>query len=1211
MDQAERDDRASAIIADCLRRADQGQPIDPQEVIDEHPECAQELQSYFANEHLLANALSPVPSSTTGVDSVPESESATVSPGIGDSAPTAHRSFRKLPVEFGRYRVQKVLGQGAMGAVYLAHDTKLGRDVALKTPKLSHSEGGELVERFEREARAAAVLHHRNLCPVFDVGEIDGVHYLTMAYIDGVPLSAAVSRERPPSERQCAIVVRKLALALQEAHSHGVVHRDLKPANIMIDRSQEPVVMDFGLARQQETTDQSRLTSEGVILGSPAYMSPEQVEGNPDAVGPLTDIYSLGIILFELLTGQLPYDGSIVAILSQIISPDVRQLKDIRPGTSERLAAICSRMMAKKSSRRFPSMQAVADALESWLRDQKQAAARSGVGQDPALWAGLTEEPLSRAPLPGREKRKKKSRHKQAPGRVPRRQSEPSPEPETRQRKSAAHRKQTVPWLVWLLAGTAGAALLAGAIITLRDGTTIETSGQEQVTIETDPAGTVERITIEPTDATPQQPTEAQPEPPAMADSEYESLFNGRDLSGWRIEEGPGASPGWNVEYGEIVGRGKDTRLVSVADDFADFELRLECRIPRGANSGVHVRTRFGGGWKSGYEAQLSNSRDQETMTGGIFGLTVVKERLVEDDEWFRLAVRMVDRDLQVFVNGVRTSQATIGRGGPVAGAVSLQCWQSVGVRFRNIEIKRLNTANDNSRPSPGPAELLTSSDWEWSEPQFIGEFETDGNMDTLLTDELLTWVTALPTPGDTRDKPKRDIAMFTRKPGAARWDPPVFLDPPINGPSHEGGPALSADGQWLVFSSDRSGGAQGGEDLWICERTTDGQSWSAPVNLGPQVNSRAWEGQASFSPDGRTIYFASNRSKKGSGLWMTQRESSGAAWSPAEEVRLGGSTIRGLRPIISSDDRVMLFWSDQGDLGYGKFDLYQSVRDTPNSPWKTPANLGSRINTAGHEFPAALTNDGRLLLFRRIPPEGKEAEGHGFWSSRRVRKQQDRTATDEGGWVSLFNGFSLQGWHGQYSAGTDVWTVSNGELRSRSQRTGEKPSGWIATNDSFMNFDLELEYLMPKNGNSGVFLRAVPGKGRKGANQLEVQLLDDNGPRFRDRISDRQITGAIYDVAAPDQRADAPSGKWTRMRIRAVGDQIQVTVNGTTILNTYLESMRDRIQNRFQYDQPGPIGLQWHGDRVRFRNIRIRPLDAAGRPTDLPRSTNIFGQPQ
>ena len=137
-----------------------------------------------------------------------------------------------------------------MGAVYLAHDTQLDRRVALKVPHFTPGDGPEVLDRFYREAKAAATLDHPNLCPVYDVGQIDGVHYLTMPYIEGKPLSEAIDPDRPTPPRQAAAVVRKLALALAEAHRRGVIHRDLKPSNIMASRHRELVIMDFGLARR-------------------------------------------------------------------------------------------------------------------------------------------------------------------------------------------------------------------------------------------------------------------------------------------------------------------------------------------------------------------------------------------------------------------------------------------------------------------------------------------------------------------------------------------------------------------------------------------------------------------------------------------------------------------------------------------------------------------------------------------------------------------------------------------------------------------------------------------------------------------------------------------------------------------------------------------------------------------------------------------------
>ena len=273
----------------------------------------------------------------------------------------------QLPREFGRYRIIERLGEGGMGSVYLAHDTQLDRQVALKVPHFRPEEGPEMVERFYREARAAAALEHPNLCPVHDVGEIDGIPYLTMAYIDGQALSEFIDPEKPLPQRQVAAAVRKLAVALQEAHAHGVVHRDLKPANVMINKRRQPVIMDFGLARQVKRGE-ARLTQSGAVMGSPAYMSPEQVEGDLEAMGPGCDIYSLGVMLYELLTGRLPFEGSAASVMGQILATEPSPPSQHRADADPRLEAICLKAMAKKAEDRYGSMQDMADALAEFLR---------------------------------------------------------------------------------------------------------------------------------------------------------------------------------------------------------------------------------------------------------------------------------------------------------------------------------------------------------------------------------------------------------------------------------------------------------------------------------------------------------------------------------------------------------------------------------------------------------------------------------------------------------------------------------------------------------------------------------------------------------------------------------------------------------------------------------------------------------------------------
>ncbi len=216
-----------------------------------------------------------------------------------------------LPEQFGRYKVERLLGKGSMGAVFLAEDTQLHRKVRprrfLALAERSHDP--DLGERFQREARAAAILQHPHICPIYDVGEINGIRYLTMAYIEGAPLSTVVSSVMPVSPRKAAAAVAKTRLGNSNcaATRHGIVHRDLKPANVMIDKRGEPILMDFGLARFTAAGADLRMTHSGMILGTPGYMSPEHLGGDSQLVNPPADIYSLGVIFYELLTGRLPF----------------------------------------------------------------------------------------------------------------------------------------------------------------------------------------------------------------------------------------------------------------------------------------------------------------------------------------------------------------------------------------------------------------------------------------------------------------------------------------------------------------------------------------------------------------------------------------------------------------------------------------------------------------------------------------------------------------------------------------------------------------------------------------------------------------------------------------------------------------------------------------------------------------------------------------
>jgi predicted Ser/Thr protein kinase len=266
------DSQVAAALREYLERVDRGEPVDREAFLARHALIADKLRSFIAAEdevRKLAGAQTPLDSTKSfvahGQETIAPQSVAMQNDESGGSGLTG---------QFGRYRIIRVLGKGAMGAVYLAEDTQLERSVAIKTPHFTESPTEESLERFYREARVAATLRQPNICPVHDVGQIDGKHYISMAYIEGRPLSAFIKPDKSQTERQILIAIRKLAIALQEAHDHGIVHRDLKPANILLTAEGTPKVADFGLARHFD--GEPAFTLSGTRIGTPSYMAPSR-----------------------------------------------------------------------------------------------------------------------------------------------------------------------------------------------------------------------------------------------------------------------------------------------------------------------------------------------------------------------------------------------------------------------------------------------------------------------------------------------------------------------------------------------------------------------------------------------------------------------------------------------------------------------------------------------------------------------------------------------------------------------------------------------------------------------------------------------------------------------------------------------------------------------------------------------------------------------
>lgn len=355
--EADRDERLALLLADLTDAVQQGREVDLNAVCGQHADLAHELRQLWGAV-MVADA---VGSDSLNLAAEPMQETPS--------------GALELPTRLGGYELLEELGRGGMGVVYRARQLGLDREVAVKMILRGQLATPSERERFCAEAEAAARLDHPNIVPVYEVGEAEGRPFFSMKYIAGRTLAQLLA-EHPLPAHQAASILAAVSRAIHFAHEKGVLHRDLKPSNILIDADGEPHITDFGLAKR--IADPVSLTKSGAILGTPSYMAPEQAAGARGQVGPASDVYSLGAVLYHMLTGRPPFQAaSPVDTVLLVLEQDPVPPRVLNPKADRDLEMIALRCLQKPADLRYPNAEALAADLEAYLHDEP-IAARSG-----------------------------------------------------------------------------------------------------------------------------------------------------------------------------------------------------------------------------------------------------------------------------------------------------------------------------------------------------------------------------------------------------------------------------------------------------------------------------------------------------------------------------------------------------------------------------------------------------------------------------------------------------------------------------------------------------------------------------------------------------------------------------------------------------------------------------------------------------------------
>ena len=1069
----------------------------------------------------------------------------------------------------GRFEILSVLGEGAFGTVYKAHDPQLDRDVAIKVPRFGAMQSAEDRERFLREARAAASLHHAQICPVHEVGTIDNRDYIVMAYIDGKPLSKVIQTQGKLSDKQIVSVIRKLALALQEAHDKGIIHRDLKPANIMINRKGEPVIMDFGLARRDNSGD-AQISQSGQIMGTPAYMSPEQARGDGKLVGPAADIYSLGVVLYELLCGRRPYEGTITEVIGQILHVPAEPPSAHRPDIDSRLEQICLKAIAKKSTDRYASMKDFAAALAEFLKDPSAAAAESKL---PAGTAGSESVSTDRQKL---------AQQFIQQGQLPAALEALEPLLSSRDKSQSAWAKQE-------------SAKLQADIQKWEDQAPSLISLSHKLMRKHDYTEAKKLLLQVPVSLRMDEMQEILRD---AEDKEQECDLLLMEIETALRKEHAKELPGLVKRFLQLKPGHKEMR--KLAEDLKQYGAEKAIKIRKGHRS---------------FDAAgaIWNWKTLAAVAGGfaalVLGVYFAVIAFSTPNGW--VVVNVEDPAIVVSING---NEATFDDHGKKFKLKATETG-TIAISVNGVEI---DTGNEEitvkkKETKQLTAKLLPEGDVELSFDGIVKVFTVSGK-----------------APGEN----------------IAASDGVRFASPPrrvelaeLNTGRTDAYPWVSTDGKRIYWES-ASSEPNPHSVICVAERPDAQSPFTGRRELIPGRHPTLTGDELEM------IYLGSAGGVQK--LYRAQRDSLGESFSVVGEIPELRDQVNPKSPVLSEDGRLLIFQRTTA----GKVEFVSCSRSDRNSAWGNPSPLkinpdpnwidpitwpfisadgltlwychgGDKtpdIRTATRPGSQAPFDNHQPVIVEGTPLIGRSpryvaATNELFYSAIRDEKTGDwslwvvkdyrpgstaSAAPTEADWITLFDGKDLSNWI-MVDGKSPKWKVENGYMEV------VPGAGNLMTGEKFpLDFELHMEFWLPRKpghqgqhrANSGVFLLG----------RYEIQILDG----FQNEVKPDTACGALYGQITPTNNVFAQPETWQTydITLHAPSDygngnflapgRLTVMKNGTKIIDdAAFDTLSPGWQNN-DVGQPGPIMLQDHGSPVRFRNIRLRPLNAAADSDDL-----------